>query len=56
MDFLFNLALGVSQVVGPGPGEVLPAIVDIKDGDPRSWVESFNRLGVYLSERASMFQ
>ncbi len=55
MDFSFNLALGVSQIVGMSPGEVLSTIVTVKDGDPRSWREAFYRQGGYLSERAERF-
>lgn len=56
MDFSLNLALGVSQIVGLSPGEVLAAISTVKDGDPRSWRESFYRQGRYLSQRADGFE
>ncbi|KAE8128369.1 alpha/beta hydrolase family protein [Bifidobacterium tibiigranuli] len=52
MDFAFNLALGVSQIVGMNPGEVLAAVATVKDGDPRSWRESFYREARFLSRRA----
>lgn len=55
MDFSFNLALGVSQIVGMSPGEVLGAVTTVKDGDPRSWRESFYRQGRFLSNRAEEF-
>jgi alpha-beta hydrolase superfamily lysophospholipase len=52
MDFAFNLALGVSQIIGMSPGEVLAAVATVKDGDPRSWRESFYREARFLSRRA----
>lgn len=55
MDFSLNLALGVSQVVGMSPGEVLAAVATVKDGDPRSWRESFYRQASFLSKRAERF-
>lgn len=56
MDFALNWALGVSQIIGPGPGEVLAAVSTVKDGDPRSWRESFSRQSDRLSERADQFE
>lgn len=56
MDFSLNLALGVSQIVGLSPGEVLAAISTVKDGDPRSWRESFYRHGRYLSQRTDVLE
>lgn len=55
MDFSLNLALGVSQIVGMSPGEVLAVASSVKDGDPRSWRESFYLQGGYLSGRAECF-
>ena len=56
MDFAFNWTLGVSQIIGMGPGEVLAAISTVRDGDPRSWRDSFYRQGEYLSRRADVFE
>ena len=56
MDFALNWALGVSQVIGMGPGEVLAAISTVRDGDPGSWRDSFSRQGEYLSHRANVFE
>jgi len=56
MDFAFTWALGVSQIVGPGPGEVLAAVATVKDGDPRSWRRSFGRQSEALSERGRRFE
>lgn len=56
MDFALNWTLGVSQIIGLSPGEVLAAISTIKDGDPRSWRESFYRQSDYLSARADCFE
>ena len=56
MDFALNWTLGVSQVIGMGPGEVLSAISTVRDGDPGSWRDSFSRQGAYLSHRANVFE
>lgn len=52
MDFALNWALGVSQIIGMSPGEVLAAVATVKDGDPGSWCDSFSREGEYLSRRS----
>ena len=56
MDFALNWTLGVSQVIGMGPGEVLSAISTVRDGDPGGWRDSFSRQGEYLSHRANVFE
>ncbi len=56
MDFAFNWTLGVSQIIGMSPGEVLAAVSTTKDGDPRSWRDSFYSQGEYLSRRANDFE
>lgn len=56
MDFAFNWALGVSQIIGMSPGEVLAAVSATEDGDPRSWRDSFRSQGQYLSRRADDFR
>ena len=56
MDFSLNVALGVSQIIGLSPGEVLAAAATVKDGDPRSWRESFARQGSHLSDRTDRFE
>lgn len=56
MDFALNWTLGVSQIIGPSSGEVFAAVSTIKDGDPRSWRESFFRQAGYLSDRADRFE
>ena len=56
MDFALNWTLGVSQVIGMAPGEVLATISTVRDGDPGSWRDSFSRQGDYLSHRANVFE
>lgn len=56
MDFSPNLALGVSQILGLSPGEVLAAISTVGDGDPGSWRERLYRQARYLSQRADGFE
>src|SRR3954449_10117137 len=45
MDFQLLRSLGVANYMGAAVGEVLAAIGDIKDGDPRSWPAAFAALG-----------
>ncbi len=52
MDFMFNWAVGVSQIIGMSPSQVFYAVHDIKDGDPSGWREGFRRQGDYQIERA----
>jgi pimeloyl-ACP methyl ester carboxylesterase len=55
MDFMFNWALGVSQIVGMSPSQVFYAVHDIRDGDPDGWRDGFWRQGDYQIERAREF-
>lgn len=55
MDFMFNWALGVSQIVGMSPSQVFYAVHDIRDGDPDGWRDGFWRQGDYQAERAQSF-
>lgn len=55
MDFALNWTLGIGQIVGMSPGEVFAVAATIKDGDPQSWRDSFNRQAEYLSKRADAF-
>lgn len=45
MDFFFNWALGVSQIIGMTPAQVFFSVYGIKDGDPSGWREGFRRMG-----------
>lgn len=56
MDFALNWVLGVGEVLGMSPGEVLAVAATIKDGDPHSWREAFSSQAEYLTARASTFQ
>lgn len=55
MDFMFNWALGVSQIVGMSPSQVCYAVHNIRDGDPDGWRDGFWRQGDYQAERAQEF-
>ncbi len=55
MDFMLNWMIGVSQIIGMSPAEVLYAIHDIHDGDPSGWREGFRKEGHYQIERAQAF-
>lgn len=39
MDFMFNWAVGVSQIIGMSPSQLFYALHDVKDGDPKGWRE-----------------
>jgi hypothetical protein len=45
MDFQLLRSLGVANYMGAAVGEILAAVGDIKDGDPRSWPAAFAALG-----------
>ena len=45
MDFQLLRSLGVANSMGAAVGEVLAAVRDIKDGDPRTWPPAFAALG-----------
>ncbi|MBX3085173.1 MAG: alpha/beta hydrolase [Anaerolineae bacterium] len=54
MDFMFNWAVGITQIIGMSAAQVFYAIHDIKDGDPTQWREGFRQQGAYQRERASV--
>ena len=45
MDFQLLRSLGAANYMGAAVGEVLAAVRDIKDGDPRTWPPAFAALG-----------
>src|SRR4051795_12259242 len=45
MDFQLLRSLGVANYMGAAVGEILAAVRDITDGDPRSWPPAFAALG-----------
>src|SRR5829696_5647823 len=45
MDFQLLRSLGVANYMGAAVGEILAAIRDIKDGDPRTWPPALAALG-----------
>ncbi len=55
MDFMFNWAIGISQVIGMTPSQVFYAVHGIKDGDPAGWRQGFNRQGDFLIQQAKVF-
>jgi len=44
MDFMFNWAVGVGQILGMAPSQVFLSVHGIKDGDPVGWREGFLRM------------
>ena len=47
MDFMFNWAVGVGQILGMATSQVFLAVHGIKDGDPAGWREGFLRMARY---------
>jgi pimeloyl-ACP methyl ester carboxylesterase len=45
MDFQLLRSLGAANSMGAAVGEILAAVRDIKDGDPRTWPPAFAALG-----------
>jgi prolyl oligopeptidase family protein len=45
MDFQLLRGLGVANYMGAAVGEILAAVRDIRDGDPRTWPSAFAALG-----------
>jgi pimeloyl-ACP methyl ester carboxylesterase len=45
MDFQLLRSLGVANYMGAAVGEILAAVRDIRDGDPRTWPSAFAALG-----------
>ncbi|MDR3573283.1 MAG: alpha/beta hydrolase [Anaerolineaceae bacterium] len=52
MDFMFNWAVGVSQIIGMSPSQIFYALHDIKDGDPKGWREGLSHQASLLSGQA----
>jgi alpha-beta hydrolase superfamily lysophospholipase len=52
MDFMFNWAVGVSQIIGMAPSQIFYALHDIKDGDPRGWREGLSHQAKLLFGQA----
>jgi pimeloyl-ACP methyl ester carboxylesterase len=52
MDFMFNWAMGVSQIVGMSASQIFYALHNIKDGDPRGWRDGLTRQAHALIEQA----
>lgn len=44
MDFTFNWAIGISQLIGLSASQLFFAVKDIKDGDPVGWRDGFAQL------------
>ena len=44
MDFTFNWAIGISQLIGLSASQLFFAVKDIKDGDPIGWRDGFAQL------------
>ena len=43
MDFAFNWAVGISQVLGLSTSQIFRALRDVSDGDPDGWRAGFTR-------------
>jgi len=55
MDFMFNWAVGVGEILGLAPSQVFVAVHGIKDGDPVGWRAGFIRQGLYQLKQAETF-
>jgi pimeloyl-ACP methyl ester carboxylesterase len=55
MDFMFNWAVGISQIIGMSPSQIFYAVHDIKDGDPTGWRKGFHQQSRYQTEQAQLF-
>lgn len=42
MDFAFNWAVGVSQLLGLSTSQIYRALRDVREGDPQGWCTGFN--------------
>ncbi|HMD87556.1 MAG TPA: alpha/beta hydrolase [Anaerolineaceae bacterium] len=54
MDFTFNWAVGVSQIIGMAPSQIFYALHDVKDGDPRGWREGLSSQAGLLKGQAKI--
>jgi len=52
MDFMFNWAVGVSQIIGMAPSQIFFALHNIRDGDPKGWREGLSHQGSALIVQA----
>jgi len=52
MDFMYNWAVGISQIIGMAPSQIFYALHDIKDGDPKGWREGLSRQASLLVGQA----
>jgi pimeloyl-ACP methyl ester carboxylesterase len=55
MDFMFNWAVGVTQIIGMSASQIYMAVHGIKDGDSKGWREGFRRQGDFQLEHAKVF-
>jgi len=54
MDFMFNWAIGVGQILGITPSQVFLSVRGIKDGDPAGWREGFLHMAHYQLGQAKV--
>ena len=54
MDFMFNWAVGVSQIIGMATSQIFYALHDVKDGDPRGWREGLSNQAGLLKRQAKI--
>lgn len=52
MDFMFNWAVGISQIIGMAPSQIFYALHDVKEGDVRGWRNGLSRQACLLSGQA----
>ncbi|AXQ79187.1 alpha/beta hydrolase [Streptococcus chenjunshii] len=52
MDFMLNWSLGISQLIGMSPGEILLIAQKIRNGQPQDWESGFKQHAHYLAEQA----
>lgn len=52
MDFAFNWAVGVSQLLGLSTSQIYRALRGVRDGDPQGWRTGFNNQACDLNTQA----
>lgn len=55
MDFMFNWAVGVSQIIGMSPSQIFHAIKNVNNGNAADWRKGFRDQGDYQVGRAKKY-
>ena len=55
MDFMFNWAIGIGQIIGMPASQIFYAVHDMKEGDPVGWCEGFEKQARIQLKKANEF-